>query len=76
MRSHSSVSMAILLIILLKSLGTVVCYYLNKRLSEGFKSGMFLSTISVLTTTTLSYDVELQFYTLIISLMMLISSSL
>jgi membrane-associated HD superfamily phosphohydrolase len=68
--------MAILLIILLKSLGTVVCCFLNKHLSEGFKSGMSLSITSVLTTTILFYDAELQSYTLTMSLIMLISSSL
>ena len=68
--------MAILLTILLKSLGTTAYYFLNKRLNKGFKSGTSLSTTNVLTTTTLSYDTELQSYTLTISLIMLILPSL
>jgi membrane-associated HD superfamily phosphohydrolase len=76
MRSYSFVNMAILLIILLRSLGTVVCYFLNKHLSKGFKSGISLSTISVSTTTILFYNAELQFYTLTISLIILTLSSL
>ena len=58
-RSYSSISIAILLIILLKSLGTAVYYFLNKRLNKGFKSGTSLSIISVLTIITLSYNAEL-----------------
>jgi hypothetical protein len=51
-------SIAILLIILLKSLGTVVYCFLNKYLSEGFKSGISLNTISVLTIIILFYNVK------------------
>jgi hypothetical protein len=67
-------SIAISLMILLKSLGTVVCCFLNKYLSEGFKSGMSLSIISVPTIIILFYDAESQSYTLTMSLIMLILS--
>jgi hypothetical protein len=58
-RFYSFISMAILLIILLKSLGTAVCCFLNKHLNEGFRSEMFLNIISVLTIITLFYNVKL-----------------
>ena len=59
MRSYSSISIAILLIILLKSLGTAACCFLNKRLNKGFKSRTSLSIINILTITTLFYNTEL-----------------
>jgi hypothetical protein len=58
-RSYSSISIAILLTILLKSLGAAVYYFLNERLNKGFKSRMSLSITSVLTITTLFYNIEL-----------------
>jgi len=58
-RFYSSISIGISLIIILKSLGTTAYYFLNKRLNKGFKSGTSLSITSVLTITTLSYNVEL-----------------
>ena len=76
MRFYSFVNMAILLMILLKSLGTAACCFSNERLNKGFKSGTSPSTTSVLTTTTLFYDAELQSYTLTMFLIMLTLSLL
>ena len=68
--------MAILLIILLKFLGTVAYCFLNKYLNKGFKSGTSLNTTSILTIITLFYNAELQSYTLTIFLIILILSLL